>query len=86
MEQHLTSQIQDIINQLEHSMFLSVEARHRLETELHGLVAQRDRIRKVMTVESMIGDRKPREYNPLPNKEPEDKYESKANFMFVWDD
>ena len=46
--EQLTSRIQDVINQLEHAMFLSDDARHRLETELHGLVAQRDRARDAM--------------------------------------
>lgn len=47
--EQLNSRIQDVVNQLEHAMFLSEDARGRLEHELHGLVEQRDKAREAMS-------------------------------------
>jgi len=48
MVEQLTSRIQDVINQLEHAMFLSDDGRCRLEVELRFLVQQRDKAREAM--------------------------------------
>ena len=50
--EQLTSRIQDVVNQLEHAMFLSDESRTRLQVELRFLVQQRDKAREAMQMDA----------------------------------
>lgn len=46
--EQLNGRIEEIINQLEHAMFLSNHQRGELKAELLGLVVQRDKAREAM--------------------------------------
>ena len=48
LESHFTNRIHDVINQLEHAMFMSDETRERLQSELDQLVRSRDKARQAL--------------------------------------
>ncbi len=55
MVEQLSLRINDVVNQLEHAMFLSGEGRLRLERELHELVEARDKARAAVKIAQSKG-------------------------------